>query len=58
MNAKAGTPRWDAAQVSLDVPLSFDPLSSYNNDNFIGAVNQVNLEFATFWENSLALSQL
>jgi len=43
MNPKAGTPRWDVAQVSLDVPLSFDPLSSYNNDNFLGAVNQANL---------------
>jgi Predicted ATPase len=33
-NAKAGTRRWDAAQVSLDIPLSFYPLPSSSNDKF------------------------
>jgi hypothetical protein len=34
---KAGTRRWDAPQVSLDIPLSFYPLSSSSNDNFLAA---------------------
>jgi hypothetical protein len=38
-NAKAGTRRWDAEQVSLDIPLSFYPLPSSSNDNFIAALN-------------------
>jgi len=57
-NAKAGTRRWDAAQVSLDIPLSFYPLSSSSNDNFLAALNQANLEFAIFCQNLIARSQI
>jgi hypothetical protein len=55
---KAGTRRWDARQVSLDFPLSFYPLSSSSNDNFIAALNLENLEFAIFCKNLLVRSQL
>ena len=55
---KAGTRRWDAAQVSLDIPLSFYPLSSSSNDTFLAALNQANLEFAIFCKNLIARSHL
>ena len=51
---KAGTRRWDAPQVSLDIPLSFYPLSTSSNDNFLAALNQANLEFAILCKNSIA----
>ncbi len=51
---KAGTRRWDAPQVSLDIPLSFYPLSSSSNDNFLAALNQANLEFAILCKNLIA----
>jgi hypothetical protein len=57
-NAKAGTRRWDAEQVSLDIPLSFYPLPSSSNDNFIAALNQANFEFAIFCKNLIARSYL
>lgn len=54
---KAGTRRWDAPQVSLDIPLSFYPLSSSSNDNFLAALNQANLEFAILCKNLIARPQ-
>ncbi len=54
---KAGTRRWDAEQLSLDIPLSFYSLSSSSNDNFIAALNQANLEFAIFCKNLIARSK-
>ena len=38
-------------KVSLDIPLSFYPLSSSSNDNFLAALNQANLEFAILCKN-------
>ena len=38
-------------KVSLHIPLSFYPLSSSSNDNFLAALNQANLEFAILCKN-------
>jgi hypothetical protein len=46
-----------AEQVSLDIPLSFYPLSSSSNDNFLAALNQANLEFAILCKNLIARPQ-
>jgi hypothetical protein len=46
-----------APQVSLDIPLSFYPLSSSSNDNFLAALNQANLEFAILCKNLIARPQ-
>ena len=45
-------------KVSLDIPLSFYPLSSSSNDNFLAALNQANLEFAILCKNLIARSFL
>jgi hypothetical protein len=45
-------------KVSLDIPLSFYPLSSSSNDNFLAALNQANLEFSILCKNLIARSCL